>query len=147
MGNSGLRKIILPSDVVETQYHSLYDISTIDLDKNEVPLSQFKDKITLCVNVSSQHSETATQVAELKQLASLFPKSDFEVLAFPCNQFANEPENFRNLKRNYFDKFAVNFPVFAKVTPGLSHILTLVTLDRGQWHIYASSIQIFETTQ
>ena len=116
MGNSGVRKILYPGEVVETKYTSLYDMEVIDLDKNVVPLSQYKNKFTLCVNIASQHSDAQNQFNELKTLASRLPKDQFEILAFPSNEFSNEPGNFKTMKQIYMDKFGVTFPVFAKVS-------------------------------
>ena len=115
MGNSGLAKIFSPGNIVENKYRSLYDINVVDINKNDIPLSNYKGKVTLCVNVSSLHADAPSEIAELKELASRFPKTEFEVLAFPCNQFANEPGNFDTIKQNYFSKFGVNFPIFSKV--------------------------------
>ena len=36
MGNSGLRKIFFPGDIVETKYKSVYEVkNVIDLDRKE----------------------------------------------------------------------------------------------------------------
>lgn len=143
MGNSGLAKIFTTGNIVENKYRSLYDINVVDINKEEVPLSKYKGKVTLCVNVSSLHAEAPTEIAELKELASRFPKTEFEILAFPCNQFANEPGNFETIKQNYFSKYGVNFPIFSKVGAELFQNVKLVQ-DRSKWTVHASCLQILE---
>lgn len=42
MGNNGIRKIFFQTNMVETPYNSLYDISAVTIDKEEYDLSNFK---------------------------------------------------------------------------------------------------------
>ena len=115
MGNSGLRKIFYPGDVVENKYRTIHEITVIDLDKNEVPLSQFQNKVCLVVNVGSQHSDAPSEMQSLKQLQQQYGHLGFQVLAFPTNQFTNEPGNYRQVKECYDKTYDANFPVFGKV--------------------------------
>jgi len=115
MGNSGLRKIFYPGDIVENKYNSLYDITVVDLDKKEVPLSQYKNKVCLVVNVGSQNRDAPAELQELKQLQQHYGPLGFQVLAFPTNQFANEPGNYNQVKDCYAKRYETSFPVFAKV--------------------------------
>ena len=115
MGNSGLRKIFLPGDIVENKYNTIHDLTVIDLDKKEVPLSQYKNKVCLVVNMGSQHQEATTELQELKQLQQQYESRGFQVLGFPSNQFSNEPGNFRQVKECYAQRYGINFPIFAKV--------------------------------
>jgi Glutathione peroxidase len=115
MGNSGLRKIFFPGDIVENKYNTIHELNVIDLDKKEVPLSQYKDKVCLVVNVSSQSIDSPTELAQLKELHSKYAPLGFEILAFPSNQFSNEPGNYKQVKECYEKQYGVPFPVFAKV--------------------------------
>jgi len=115
MGNSGLRKIFYPGDIVENKYSSLYDLNVVDLDKREIPLSQYKDKVCLIVNVGSQHRDAPSELQELKQLQQHYGPLGFQVLAFPTNQFANEPGNYGQVKECYAKRYETSFPIFAKV--------------------------------
>ena len=115
MGNSGLRKIFYPGDIVENKYNSLYDITVIDLDKKEVNLSQYKNKVCLVVNVGSQNRDAPAELQDLKQLQQHYGPLGFQVLAFPTNQFANEPGNYNQVKDCYAKRYETSFPVFAKV--------------------------------
>jgi len=115
MGNSGLRKIFFPGDIVENKYSTIHELNVIDLDKNEVPLSQFKNKVCLIVNVGSQHQDAPAELQDLKQLQLQYGPQGFQVLAFPSNQFSNEPGNFKQVKECYLQRYGANFPIFAKV--------------------------------
>jgi len=55
MGNTGLRKLILPLDYVENKYSSLFELKVMDLDKNEINLNQYREKTVLIVNVGSKN--------------------------------------------------------------------------------------------
>jgi glutathione peroxidase len=116
MGNTGFRKIFSPLDVVETKFNSVHEINVLTLDKKEVSLSQYKDKVCLIVNTSSTSKDSPTEIKALKELHERYSKQGFEILAFPCNQFQNEHGNFTQIKQAYNTEFGVNFPVFAKVS-------------------------------
>lgn len=115
MGNSGFKKIFFPGDIVENKYNSVYDISVISLDKKEIPLSNYKDKVCLIVNTSSQSKDSPSEIKNLKNIHEKYASKGFEILAFPCNQFANEPGNFKTIRNTYSKEYEVNFPVFSKV--------------------------------
>ena len=115
MGNSGFRKLFFPGDFVETKYTNLYEMNVVDVDKNEIPLATYKNKVTLCTNIASLHKETPNQIESLKSLQEKYGSDQFQVLAFPSNQFANEPGNFKQIKQCFREVYKVNFPIFSKV--------------------------------
>lgn len=125
MGNSGFRKIFFGGDIVENKYSSLHDITVVDLDKKEVPLSQFKDKVCLVVNIASQNRNAPAEIQNLKQLQQQYGPRGFQVIAFPTNQFLNEPGNYRQIKECYQREYGVSFPVFSKVTKNIRMIVIM----------------------
>jgi hypothetical protein len=60
MGNSGMRKMLFPGDLVETPYNSIYDIDFMDMNRQMQKLEN--GKVSLIVNVSSKNSQSENQI-------------------------------------------------------------------------------------
>ena len=93
----------------------LYDLKTKHLDGSAADLGDFRDKVTLVVNVASECGFTP-QYAGLQKLHDELSGRGFAVLGFPSNEFGGQepgsPEQIRSFcERNY----GVSFPLFAKV--------------------------------
>ena len=74
-----------------TTAKTFYDFNLLDIEGNFTPLSKYKGKITLIVNVASECGYTDPEYEALNKLHEKFFKSGvFEILAFPCNQFGNQ---------------------------------------------------------
>ncbi len=90
-----------------------FNVKTI----NGLPLSltRFKGKVVLIVNTASQCGFTK-QYGSLQCLYEQFKDKGFEILAFPCNQFAGQ-EPLEGDKISDFCKmnYGVTFPVFDKI--------------------------------
>ena len=114
MGNSGLRKLLFPGDISETKYNNIFEISLMDLDRNEISLEKFRGHPSLIVNIASQNQEIHKNIQELKELSEKF-KGKLNILAVPSNQFGNEPKGYNEIKAIYNEQFQINFPIFSKV--------------------------------
>ena len=94
---------------------SFYDFKAKDILGNEVSMNDFKDKVVLIVNVASACYFTP-QYKGMEKLYKSFKTKGFEVLGFPCNQFAEEEkgtnEEILNFCTSHFD---VSFPMFEKI--------------------------------
>lgn len=89
---------------------SLYDLSFIDIDGNEINMSQFEGKKLLIVNTASLCGSTP-QYAELQKVSN-----EITVLAFPCNQFGNqEPGTDEEIKEFCTTKYGVTFTIAKKI--------------------------------
>ncbi|KAK9077814.1 hypothetical protein SSX86_006152 [Deinandra increscens subsp. villosa] len=87
-----------------------------DIDRKEVPLSKFKGKVLLVVNVASQCGLTSSNYPELSQLYNKYKDQGLEILAFPCNQFGfQEPGSNDQIKQFACTRFKAEFPIFDKV--------------------------------
>lgn len=78
-----------------TDYESFYDISDVDIKKNEISMSRYKGKVlVLVLNVASKWVLSLPNYTQLvpKIIDEYAPKG-FEVLVFPCNQFARGERN------------------------------------------------------
>ena len=94
---------------------SIYDYKVDDSQKNPVSLSDYKGKTLLIVNVDSRCGLTP-QYKGLQELYSKYSNKDFEILAFPCNQFgAQEPGSNEEIKEFCDNNFNVSFKIFDKI--------------------------------
>ena len=94
---------------------SIYDYKVDDSQKNPVSLSDYKGKALLIVNVASRCGLTP-QYKGLQELYSKYSNKDFEILAFPCNQFgAQEPGSNEEIKEFCDINFNVSFKIFDKI--------------------------------
>lgn len=95
---------------------SIYDFTVKDIDRKDVPLSQYKGKVLLIVNVASQCGLTTSNYSELSQIYKKYKDQGLEILAFPCNQFGfQEPGSNAQIKEFACSRFKAEFPIFDKV--------------------------------
>ena len=94
---------------------TIYDFSVKDADLKEVSLENYKEKILLIVNVASYCGLTY-QYEGIESLYKKYKDKGFEVLAFPCNQFAfQEPGTNQEIKKFCDMKYGVTFKIFNKI--------------------------------
>lgn len=97
---------------------SIYDFTVNDNKGNSVSLSEFKGKVILIVNTATRCGLTP-QYEGLEKLYEKYRDRGFEILDFPCNQFAFQApgsaekiDSFCTLKYNTqfrrFEKIKVN---------------------------------------
>ncbi len=94
---------------------TVYDFSATSLSGEEIPLKKFQGKVLLIVNTASKCGFTP-QYSGLEELHKKYTARGFEVLAFPCNQFAGqEPGDAEEIKNFCSLNYNVTFPLFGKV--------------------------------
>ena len=94
---------------------TIYDFSVKDADLKDVSLENYKEKILLIVNVASYCGLTY-QYEGIESLYKKYKDKGFEVLAFPCNQFAfQEPGTNEEIKNFCETNFNITFPITDKV--------------------------------
>jgi glutathione peroxidase len=94
---------------------SVYDFSAKSLSGEAIPLGKFQNEVLLIVNTASKCGFTP-QYSGLEKLYRDYHARGFEVLGFPCNQFAGqEPGDAGEIKNFCSLTYDVTFPVFAKV--------------------------------
>jgi glutathione peroxidase len=94
---------------------SVHDFILRTIDGEERSLGEYAGKVLLVVNVASQCGLTP-QYDGLQRLYERYADRGFEVLAFPCNQFAGqEPGTNAEVKQFCTKKFGATFPLFAKI--------------------------------
>ena len=69
--------------------NSIYQFNVQQLNGEEINLSDYKDKVLLVVNTASECGFTP-QLKDLATLKEQFKDQDFEILAFPSNDFGGQ---------------------------------------------------------
>ena len=93
----------------------LYEIGVQTIDGQPTTLASYRGQVLLIVNVASACGLTP-QYAGLQKLYSELGPQGFTVLGFPCNQFgAQEPGTEAEIQNFCSTRFAVKFPMFAKI--------------------------------
>ena len=94
---------------------TVYDFTVKDMDGKEVSLSEYKGKILLIVNTATGCGFTP-HYDPLEAMYEEFRGRDFEILDFPCNQFANQAPGSESEIHDFCTiNFGTEFPQFAKI--------------------------------
>jgi glutathione peroxidase len=94
---------------------NIYNITVKTIDGADKPLSDYKGKVLLIVNVASKCGYTP-QYEGLQKLYEKYKDKGFEILAFPCNDFGSqEPGNNEEIKQFCTSNYNVTFPLFDKI--------------------------------
>jgi len=95
---------------------SVLDFTMKNIDGTEVPLSTYKGKVLLIVNVASKCGNTP-QYEGLEKLYRTYKDRGFTILAFPANNFLwQEPGNDAEIKQFCTSKYDVTFDMFSKIS-------------------------------
>jgi glutathione peroxidase len=99
-----------------TAASNIYDFTLPSIDGKATPLSDYKGKVVLLVNVASRCGYTP-QYSGLESLYEKYKDQGFVILGFPANNFgAQEPGTNEEIKTFCTRKYSVTFPMFAKVS-------------------------------
>ncbi|WP_426668377.1 glutathione peroxidase [Mucilaginibacter sp. McL0603] len=94
--------------------NDIYQFNIQRLDGEEISLSDYRNKVLLIVNTASQCGFTP-QLKDLSALKDEFKDQDFEILAFPSNDFGGqEPLEGKELAK-FCEDAGANYPVFEKI--------------------------------
>jgi len=94
----------------------IYDFTLPSIDGNPAPLSSYKGKVVLIVNVASRCGYTP-QYSGLEAIYEKYKGQGFVILGFPANNFgAQEPGTNEEIKTFCSTKYNVTFPMYAKVS-------------------------------
>lgn len=94
--------------------HLIYQFDVQKISGEEKNLSDYKDKVLLIVNTASQCGFTP-QLKDLVALKTEFKDSDFEILAFPSNDFGGQEPLEGEAISTFCESFGANFPIFDKI--------------------------------
>ncbi|MBQ4443676.1 MAG: glutathione peroxidase [Clostridia bacterium] len=94
---------------------SVYDFTVTDNKGNNVSLKEYEGKVLLIVNTATRCGLTP-QYEGLEALYEKYRDQGFEILDFPCNQFAFQaPGNAEKIDSFCKLKYDTKFPRFAKI--------------------------------
>src|SRR5580698_9381333 len=95
---------------------SVYDFTLPSIDGDPTPLSNYKGKVVLLVNVASRCGFTP-QYSALESLYEKYKDQGFVILGFPADNFGGqEPGTNAEIKTFCSTKYSVTFPMFGKVS-------------------------------
>ena len=93
----------------------IYDLKVKDRSGNEVSLGEYEGKVLLIVNTATGCGFTP-HYEPLEAMYKDLRDKGFEILDFPCNQFANQAPGDENEIHEFCTlKFGTEFPQFAKI--------------------------------
>ena len=93
----------------------IYDFTVKAMDGSDVSLSEYKGKVIMVVNTATGCGFTP-QYKGLQELYDKYKSQGFEILDFPCNQFANQaPGSDDEIHTFCTGRFGIKFPQFAKI--------------------------------
>ena len=112
----------------------LYDITVRDMEGSEVSLSEYRGKVLLIVNTATGCGYTP-QYNGLQELYAKYRDRGFEILDFPCNQFAGQaPGTEAEIHEFCTVRYRITFRQFAKIKvngPEESPLYTWLKKQKG----------------
>ena len=94
---------------------NLYDFTVKDNKGNDVSLSEYKGKVLLVVNTATKCGLTP-QYEGLENLYEAYHEQGFEILDFPCNQFAFQTPGSAEAIDSFCSlRYNTKFPRFEKI--------------------------------
>lgn len=108
--------VLLISPQINAQTKNLYDFSATTIEGEDFDFSTLKGKKVLIVNTASKCS-LAPQFKKLQELYEEYGGDNFEIIAFPCNDFGKrEPEGNKAIHDICTDKYGISFQMMAKIS-------------------------------
>ena len=94
---------------------TVYDCTVKDRQGNNASLAEYRGKVLLIVNTATGCGFTP-HYEPLEAMYKEFREKGFEILDFPCNQFANQAPGTEDEIHEFCTlKFGTEFPQFAKI--------------------------------
>ncbi|XP_021727557.1 probable phospholipid hydroperoxide glutathione peroxidase [Chenopodium quinoa] len=97
------------------QPRSVHEFIVKDASGKDVNLSIYKGKVLLIINVASLCGLTKKNYTYLTQLYDKYKDLGFEILAFPSNQFKQEPGTNEEIVEFACTNYKAEFPIFDKI--------------------------------
>ena len=92
-----------------------YDFKAKKMNGQEVSMKEYEGKVVLVVNTASKCGLTP-QFEGLEELYKEYKKDGFEILGFPCNQFAKQDSGSNEEIHSFCQlNYGVSFTMFEKI--------------------------------
>lgn len=106
--------IVLATTTAISQTHSFYAFSARTINGDTLHFSSLKGKKVLVVNTASECMLTP-QYKKLQELYEEYGGDDFEIIAFPCNDFGNQEPGDNKQIEEFCAQYGVSFTVMEKI--------------------------------
>jgi glutathione peroxidase len=93
---------------------NIYQFNATQLNGDQLSLQSYQNKVLLIVNTASQCGFTP-QLTDLVELKKAYDTQDFEILAFPSNDFGGQEPLDGDEIALFCERYETNFPVFEKI--------------------------------
>lgn len=94
---------------------NIYDFKVVKNDGSEISLEEYKGKVLLIINSATGCGFTP-QYDDLQDMYEELKDKGFEILDFPCNQFANQaPGSDEEIEEFCTGRYGISFPLFHKI--------------------------------
>lgn len=104
------------SNINNSDSFSIYDLSIKTIDGTDFDMSSLKGKKVMIVNVASMCGLTP-QYEQLEELYNEYKHLNFEILAFPTSNFANQEFSDNEQISSFCSStYCVSFTIFEKIT-------------------------------
>jgi glutathione peroxidase len=103
---------------------TVLDYIPLSIDGKAVPLSTYRGKVLLIVNVASR-SIFSPQYEALESVYQKYKDQGLVVLAFPSDDFGKEEPDGNDAIKQFASKYKVTFPMFAKLSLTGEHMSPL----------------------
>ena len=94
---------------------NIYQIDVCDVNGSIVRLDKYKGQLLLIVNTASECG-FSLQMQELETLYQTYHSHGLTILAFPSDQFNQEPLDDEGIQCYYQEQKSLHYPIFKKVS-------------------------------
>lgn len=116
MADSAAPPTAAEANVAPTNPTSIYDFTVNDSKHRPHPMSQYRGKVILVMNVASQCGLTKSGYTTATEMYNKYHEQGLEVIAFPCNQFGGqEPGSEQQVEQMVCSRFSAKYPIMEKV--------------------------------
>ncbi len=106
----------LAAEETGAKKESVLDFTVKSIDGKDIPLSKYKGKVVMIVNVASKCGLTP-QYEQLEALHEKYSGKGLAILGFPANNFkSQEPGTNEEIKTFCSTKYNVKFDLFSKIS-------------------------------
>lgn len=108
-------KTLTKTPLSEKKNLSFYEIPVELIDKSKLDLNAYRGKVVVIVNIASKCGFKG-QLGGLQNLSNKYKENNLEILAFPSNDFYQEPLEGENIGEFCQKNYGVTFPIAKKTS-------------------------------
>lgn len=108
-------------EVADTAEETVYNYTVKDIHGADVPMSTYKGKVLLIVNVASKCGLAKNSYTDLGRLIDTHYDSGLRVLLFPCSQFLKQEHADTDKIKEFAAQYSNKFDLFGPISVNGSH--------------------------